>query len=186
MINSPRCVSLLFALLLAAISLASTPAAASGMPADQVRGTAADADKCPLRASDLDKVTPYRWQFAKYSANVVHIPSVTVRVDLCQLLARDQKGALVNEVMMNVAKGAQAEAFAKHWHDVCAGSLVPAQRGKVQPLPGVQGGQQCVTAKGTSSNYWIEAPGRTVQLELVNDDAEALKLYPKILAAVIR
>ena len=157
------------------------------MPTDQVRGaaSAADAGKCPIRAADLDKVTPYRWEFSKYDANVVFIGSM-VRVDLCQLLARDQKRAIVDTLIMNVAKDAQAAAFAKHWHDVCAGSLLPEKRGKVQPVPGLTGGQQCVTAKGTTSYYWIESPGRTVQLELLNEDAESLKLVPKILAAVTR
>ena len=43
-----------------------------------------------------------------------------------------------------------------------------------------------MTAKGTTSYYWIESPGRTVQLELIYETPEALKLVPKIVAAVTR
>jgi hypothetical protein len=48
----------------------SSSAAASALPSDQVASQASsDAAKCPLRAADLDKLTPYRWQFGQYKAD---------------------------------------------------------------------------------------------------------------------
>jgi hypothetical protein len=69
-------------------------------------------------------------------------------------------------VMVNIATGANAEAFAKHWRAVCANSIMPDARGKVQTVPGVPGGQQCVTAKGSSKllldrGAGPDHPGRT-------------------------
>jgi len=54
----------------------SSSEAASAMPADQVASPASgDSGKCPLRAADLDKLTPYRWKFAQYQADRGFIPS---------------------------------------------------------------------------------------------------------------
>jgi hypothetical protein len=89
-------------------------------------------------------------------------------------------------VVVSIARGANAEAFAKHWHAACAGSLMPEARGKVQALPGVTGGQQCVTAKGSSSFQWVELAGRTIQIEPATDDAEWAKILPQLLAAAAR
>ena len=87
-------------------------------------------------------------------------------------------------VTVNIATGANADAFAKHWHAACANSLMSETRGKVQPIGGVPGGQQCVTTNDSSSLYWIESPGRTTQSEPGNDDAA--KILPKLLAAAAR
>ena len=168
-------------------SPASSSAAASTVPAPQVASPASgDAGKCPLRAADLDKLTPYRWKVAQYKADQWFMPSNgTIRVDLCELIGSDDKGMRTG-VMLNIARGANAEAFGKHWHAVCAESMVPEMRGKVQPIPGVPGGQQCVTAKGSASYYWIESPKHTVQVEAENEDAALAKIFPQLLAAVAR
>jgi hypothetical protein len=50
----------------------------------------------------------------------------------------------------------------------------------------VPGGQQCVTANGGSSHYWIESPGRTIQIEAENTDAALAKIFPQLLAAAAR
>lgn len=165
----------------------SSSAAASALPSDQVASQASsDAGKCPLRAADLDKLTPYRWQFGQYKADRGFIPDGSIRIDFCELIGRDDKGSMRAGVMVNIATGANAEAFAKHWRAVCANSIMPDARGKVQTVPGVPGGQQCVTAKGSSSYYWIEAPGRTIQVEPENEDAAWAKILPQLLAAAAR
>ena len=165
----------------------SSSEAASATPAAQVaRQASGDSGKCPLRAADLDKLTPYRWQFGQYKADQVFIGGAGIRVDYCELIGKDDKGSMRTGVMVNIAVGANAEAFAKHWRAVCAGSLMPEARGKVQPVSGVPGAQQCVTAKGSSSNYWIESPGRTIQVEPETEDAAWAKILPQVLAAVAR
>ena len=162
----------------------SSSVAAIAKPADQVASPGNGAsDKCPLPAADLDKLTPYRWKVAQYQADRVFIPSVTIRIDFCELIGTDDKGLMRTGVMVNIARGAYAGAFAKHWHAVCAESLMPEARGKVQPLPGVPGGQQCVTANGTSSASWIESSAHTIHIELENEDAAVKQIFPQLLAA---
>ena len=170
-----------------AVSL-TVSAPASSFPDIQVAKPASgDVDKCPVRPADLDNLTSYRWKVAQYQADRGFIPSgSTVRIDYCELIGSDAKGQMRSAVMVNIARGANAEAFAKHWHAACAGSLMPEARGKVQPLAGVTGGQQCVTANGSSSAYWIELPGRTIQIEPLTEDADWAKLLPKLLAAAAR
>ena len=187
--NSQRC--LMFAVVLSLTvctgesPASSASAAASAAPAAQAASpTSGDSGKCPLRAADLDKLTQYRWKFAQYQADRVFIPSGSIRIDFCELIGSDAKGSMRTGVMVNIARGANAEAFAKHWHAACAASLMPDARGKVQPVPGVPGGQQCVTANGRSSVYWIESPGRTIQVEPLTDDVEWAKIFPQILAAL--
>ena len=145
-----------------------------------------DADRCPLRVADLDKVTPYRWRFGQYRADRGFIPDLRIRFDMCELIGRDDKGVMRSGVMVNIATGASAELFAKHWHAACADSIQRELRGKVQPIAGVPGGQQCVTPSGSSSFYWIESPGRTVQVELENEDPAMAKVFPKVVGAVVR
>ena len=179
MVNAQRCLMLALVLSLAAVG--------SAMPANQVASPAGgDSNKCPLRAADLDKLTPYRWQFAQYKADRVFIPNGSIRIDFCELIGSDDKGRMSAGVMVNVASGANAEAFAKHWRAACADSIQREARGKVQPVPGVPGGQQCVTANGSSSVYWIESPGRTIQVEPENEDAAWAKIFPQLLAAVAK
>jgi hypothetical protein len=188
-VNSQRCLMLALVLSLTACKgespASSSSRAASAMAADQVASPASgDSGRCPLRAADLDKLTPYRWKFAQYQADRRYIPSGgSVRIDFCELIGMDEKGSARAGVMVNIARGANAEAFAKHWHAACAGSLMPEARGKVQPIPGVPGGQQCVTAKGSSSSYWIELSGRTIQIEPLTESAEWEKIFPQLLAA---
>jgi hypothetical protein len=168
------------------LASSSSLAAASMTPADQAaRPASSDADKCPLRAADLDKLTPYRWQFGQYKTDRVFVPNGTIRIDYCELIGMDQ-GRMRTGVMVNIATGANAEAFAKHWHAACADSIQAEARGKVQPVPGVPGGQQCVTANGGSSHYWIESPGRTIQVEAETTDAALAKIFPQVLAAAAR
>lgn len=186
--NTQRCLMLALALSLTACTgespASSSSAAASAMPADQAASpSSGDSDKCPLRAADLDKLTPHRWQFAQYQTDRAFVPNGSVRIDFCELIGMDEKGVMRTGVMVNIARGANAEAFAKHWHAVCAGSLMPEARGKVQPVAGVPGGQQCVTANGSSSFYWIESPERTIQVEPENEDAPWAKIFPQLLAA---
>jgi hypothetical protein len=187
-VNSQRClwIALLLSLTVGSgISAASSsPVAAWTMSTDQAAG--GESGTCPLRAADFDKLTPYRWKVAQYKANRGFIPNGTIRIDYCELIGSDDKGTMRTGVMVNVAKGANAEAFAKHWRAVCAGSLMPDARGKVQPVPGAAGGYQCVTAKGTSSVYWIESPGQTIQLEPESDDLPWAKILPQLLAAMAR
>jgi hypothetical protein len=159
----------------------SSSEAAPATPAVQV--AIGDSGKCPLRAADLDKLTPYRWKLAQYQADRGFIPNGSIRIDLCELVGMDDKGLMRTGVMVNIARGANAEAFAKHWHAVCAESFVPEMRGKVHPVPGVTGGQQCVTPNGSSSYYWIESPGRTIQVEPENDGAAWAEIFPQLLAA---
>ncbi len=188
---SQRCLRLSVVLLLSACmgeSPASSSAeAAPAMPAGQV-GSAASAvgDKCPLRPADLDKLTPYRWQIGQYRADRGFFPDPSIRIDMCELIGRDAKGVMRSGVMVNIARGAHAEAFAKHWHAACADSIQQDMRGKVQPVGDVPGGRQCVTPSGSSSFYWIESPGRTVQVELENDDAALATTLPRLLGAVVR
>jgi hypothetical protein len=190
-VNSPRCLMLAIALSLTACT-GESPASslsepASAMPAGQVSSPASgDSGTCPLRAADLDKLTPHRWQVAQYKADRAFIPNGSIRIDFCELIGMDDKGRMRTGVMVNIAKGANAEAFAKHWHAVCADSILREARGKVQPVPGVPGGQQCITANGSSSVYWIESPGRTIQVEPENEDAAVAKIFPQVLAAAAR
>jgi hypothetical protein len=163
----------------------SAAAAAPGPSAGQTPGAAGgDSAKCPVQAADLDKITSYRWKFGRYQTDRVYTPTMTlgIRIDICEMVGMDAKSRMVTGVTMNIAGGAQAAPFAKYWRDVCANSLMADQRGKVQPLPGVTGGFQCVTPKGGSSNYWVESGGRTIQMEAGTDDL--VPLVPKLLAAV--
>lgn len=190
--NSQRCLMLVLVVSLTACRgespASSSAAAASGVPAGQVASPAGgDGDKCPLRAEDLDRLTAYRWQLAQYQTDRGFIPSgSSVRIDFCELIGKDEKGSARTGVMVNIARGANAEAFARHWHAACADSLMPEARGKVQPVPGVPGGQQCVTANGSSSSYWIELPGRTIQILPLTDGAEWAKILPQLLAAAAK
>jgi hypothetical protein len=162
----------------------SSSEAASAMPAAQVASQASgDSGKCPLRAADLDKLTPYRWQLAQYQADRVFVPNGSIRIDFCELIGMDDKGGMRTGVMVNIARGANADAFAKHWHAVCADSIKSEARGKVQPVSGVPGGQQCVTANGSSSLYWIESTEQTIQVEPENEDAAWAEIFPQLLAA---
>ena len=187
--NSHRYLVFVFGLSLAACmgessASSSSEAALAKPPAQAASG---DSARCPLRAADLDKLTPYRWKLAQYKADQSYIPSVgKVRIDYCELIGTDEKGSARAGVMVNIATGANADAFAKHWHAACADSLMPEARGKVQPLPGVAGGQQCVTANGSSSSYWVELPGRTIQIEPLTEGPELVKILPQLLAAVAR
>jgi hypothetical protein len=190
-VNSPSRVMLALVLSLTAgkgESFASSSFEATfAVPADQVSSPAnGDTARCPLGPADLDKLTPYRWQVAQYKADRGYIPNATIRIDYCELIGRDDKGTMRTGVMVNIAKGANADAFAKHWRAVCSGSIMPDARGKVQAVPGVAGGYQCVTAKGSSSAYWIESPGRTVQIEPEDVDPAWAKILPQLLAAVAR
>ena len=147
---------------------------------------AGDSANCPLRAADLDKLTTYRWRVAQYKAEQAFIPNGSIRIDYCELIGKDDKGSMRTGVMVNIARGANAEAFAKHWHAACAVSLMQEARGKVQPLPGVPGGHQCVTANGKPSTYWIESPGRTIQVEPETEDAVWAQILPQVLAAAAK
>ena len=60
---------------------------------------------------------------------------------------------------------------------------MPDARGTVQPVPGVPGGQRCATANGSSSFYWIESPGHTIQVEPETVGAEWATIVPQLLAA---
>jgi hypothetical protein len=190
-VNSQRWIMLALVLPLTAwigVSAASSSSAStSAMPAEQGASPGSgDIANCPVQAADFDKLTPYRWKVAQYKADRVFIPSVTIRIDFCELIGTDDKGLMRTGVMVNIAKGANAEAFAKHWHAVCAESLMPEARGKVQPIPGVPGGQRCVTANGRSDVYWIESPGRTIQVEPESDGAAWPEILPRLLAAAGR
>lgn len=165
---------------------ASTAAAAEARPATLVAGAAAtDSDKCPLRAADLDKLTPHRWKVAQYQTDRA-FPTTTIRIDFCELVGMDANGRMVTGVMVNVAVGANADAFAQHWRAACAGSIVPEARGRVQRVPGVTGGQHCVTADGSSSFYWLESAGRTIQIEPLTVGPEWATLLPQLLAAAAK
>jgi hypothetical protein len=189
-VNSRRCLVFVLVLLLShreSESLAgSSPEAA--MPADQATGASrGDIGKCPLRAADLEKLTPYRWKVAQYQADRAFIPSNgTVRIDFCELIGSDEKGKMLTGVMVSIGRGANAEAFAKHWHAACADSVMAEARGKVQPIPGVPGGQQCVTASGSSSRYWLESPTQTIEIQPLTDDPSVAKIVPQLLAAAAR
>lgn len=187
--NSQRCLMLALVLSLTACKgespASSSFEAASSAPADQAASAASgDSGKCPLRASDLDKLTQYRWKFAQYQTDRTFFSSA--RIDFCELIGMDDKGQMRAGVMVNIATGANAEVFAKHWHSACADSIMPEARGKVQPVAGVRGGQQCVTANGGSSVYWIELPGRTIQIEPLTEDVAWAKIFPQLLAAAAK
>lgn len=182
-----RC--LMFALVLSLTgcteeSPASSSAATVARPADQAKPAVADSGRCPLQGAELDKLTPYRWKVAQYRADHGFMPAVGVRVDSCELIGSDDNGRMQSGLMVTIASEAHAAAFAKHWHAVCADSLMPEARGTVRPVPGVPGGQQCVTANGSSSYYWIESPGRTIQLEPETEDPSWQKVLPRLMAAV--
>lgn len=164
---------------------AASPASAGPLVGQASGAASADAGKCPLRAADLDKLTSHRWQFGRYQTDRVYTPTIGlggIRIDICEMVGLDAKGSIVTGVMMNIAGGTQAAPFAKYWRDVCASSIMVDQRGKVQPVPSVTGGFQCVTAKGNSSFYWVESGGRTIQLEALEDTM--VPLLPKLLAVV--
>jgi hypothetical protein len=186
-VNSPGSLMLALVLSLAAGTArppATSAPAAALTAAGQVAGPAGvDAAKCPVPAAELDKLTPYRWHVAQYKADRGFIPDGTIRIDYCELIGTDNKGSMRTGVMVNIARGANAEAFARHWHAVCADSLMPDARGTVQPLPGVPGGHQCVTPKGSSSAYWLESAGRTIQVEAESDGADWAEILPRLLAA---
>ena len=165
----------------AALRVSSSIAEASP-PAPQA--SAANAGQCPVRATELDRLTKLRWTVGQYQSNRVFTPSPTIRVDMCELIGRDASGAVKEGVMVYVARGATAATFGKYWRDVCAQSLMPEQRGTVQPLPGVAGGFQCKTASGTASNYWVESATQAVQIELALEDAAVMQARPQILATV--
>ena len=189
--NSQRCLMLALVLSLTACNgeppASSSAEAAAAIPAGQGASPAGGVGgKCPLRAADLDKLTPHRWQVAQYKADQSFIPNGSIRIDYCELIGKDVKGAMLTGVMVNIARGANAEAFAKHWRAACAGSLMPEARGKVQPVRGAPGGHQCVTAKGSSSFYWIESPAHTIQIEPLTDDVKWAEIFPQLLAAAAR
>ena len=159
----------------------------SAMPMIHVaNNVSADSGKCPLRPADLDKLTAYRWQVAQYKSERPFVPDGSIRIDFCELIGKEDKGSMRTGVMVNIAKDAHAEAFAKHWRAACADSIQLEARGKVQPVPNVPGGKQCVTAKGNSSFYWIESPGRTIHIEAETEDVAWTKILPQILAAAAR
>lgn len=162
------------------------PAAGLEPSVEQTAPAGGEAARCPLRGTDLDALTPHRWEVAQYRANRPFVWDGTIRIDMCELVGRDAKGQMRTGVMVHIATGAQAEAFARHWHAVCAGSIVPDARGTVQPVPGVPGGQRCVTANGSASVYWLESPGRTVQIEPLTDDVPWASILPKLVAAAAR
>jgi hypothetical protein len=183
---------LLLVLILLPIAVAgSQPAAFAATSAEQAGGSGGDdSGKCPLRAADLDKLTPYRWQFARYQGEHVYTPTIGIggiRIESCQLVGKDAKGAMRAVVVVNFARGANVAAFAKYWRTVCAESLMPDARGKVQPVPEVTGVSRCVTASGRSSNTWLEAPAHTIQLETMDSAGENVveveKVLPQLLAA---
>lgn len=183
---------LLLALILLPIAATgSQPTAFAATSAEQAGGSGGDdSGKCPLRTADLDKLTPFRWQFSRYEKEHVYIPTIGIggiRIESCQLLARDAKAAIRAVVVVNFARGANVAAFAKYWRTVCAESLMPEARGKVQPVPGVTGVSRCVTASGRSTNTWLETPAQTIQLEAMDsqgdDVVEVDKVVPQLLAA---
>jgi len=183
---------LLLALVLLPIAAAAShPTAFATTPAEQAGGSGGDnSGKCPLRAADLDKLTPYRWQFSRYQGEHVYTPTIGIggiRIESCQLVGKDAKGAMRAVVVVNFARGANVAAFAKYWRTVCAESLMPDARGKVQPVPEVTGVSRCVTASGRSSNTWLEAPAHTIQLETMDSTGENIveveKVLPQLLAA---
>ena len=185
-------IRLLLALVLWPIAATgSHPTAFAAMSAEQAGGSGGDnSGKCPLRAADLDKLTPFRWQFARYDAEHVYMPTAGIggiRIESCQLLGKDAKGAIRAVVVVNFARGANVAAFAKYWRTVCAESLMPDARGKVQPVSGVTGVYRCVTASGRPSNSWLEAPATTIQLEAMDGQGENVvevdKVLPQLLAA---
>lgn len=189
--NSPRPVVLTLVVALAACngaSPASSATDAAAAPAEQVAArTDDDSTRCPLRAAELDKLTPYRWKVVQYQADRGYIPSAgKVRIDFCELNGMDDKGTARAGITVNIARDANAEAFARHWQAACADSLMPEARGTVRPLPGVPGGKQCVTANGTSSSSWVELPGRTIQIEPLTESDDWPKLVPQLLAAVAK
>jgi hypothetical protein len=182
---------LIFALVLFLIACRSESPASSSAEAAMAAGQAGsagsgDTGKCPLRAADLDKLTTYRWKVAQYQTGRTFATLGSVRIDFCELIGSDEKGKMRTGVMVNIGRGTDATAFAKHWHDACADSLMPEARGKVQPVPGVTGGQQCVTATGSSSFYWLESTAQTIQIQPLDDDPSWAKILPELLAAVAR
>jgi len=181
-----RCLTLVIVLSVTAGTSFSSRGASAG-PMVQVANTASsDGSKCPLRPADLDKLTAYRWQVAQYQSERPFVPNATIRIDFCELIGKDEKGSMRSGVMVNIANDAHAEAFAKHWRSACADSIQLEARGKVEPVPNVPGGQQCVTTKGNSSFYWIESPRRTIHIEPESDDAAWAKILPQMLAAAAR
>jgi hypothetical protein len=143
-----------------------------------------------VRAADLDKLTSYHWKFSDYKTDRPFIGATTpVRVDSCELIGYDAKGDWKDIVVVSIAKDANAEAFAKHWHAACAGSIVKDMQGRVQPVSGVTGGMQCVTSKGNSSFYWIERAGRSIHLEVSKADDTSVSwpdIFPRLLASVVQ
>ena len=177
--------AVVFSLTAGVVGSPSSPPSAAAPPTPAEQASSVDAAKCPVRADDLDKLTQYRWQVGQYQANRSFSPA-GIRIDMCELIGRDAKGSMRAGVMVNVARGANAAAFAKHWRDACASSIMPDARGKVQPVPGARGGQQCVTASGKSSRYWIESAAETIQIEAEDEDAGWAQILPRLLAATAR
>ena len=96
----------------------------SAMPMIHVaNNVSADSGKCPLRPADLDNLTAYRWQVAQYKSERPFVPDGSIRIDFCELIGKDDKGSMRTGVMVNIAKDAHAEAFAKHWRAACADSI---------------------------------------------------------------
>ena len=185
-------IRLLLALVLWPIAATgSHPTAFAAMSAEQAGGSGGDdSGKCPVRAADLDKLTPYRWQFTRYQGEHVYTPTIGIggiRIESCQLVGKDAKGAIRAVVVVDFARGANVAVFAKYWRTVCADSLMPDARGKVQPVSGVTGVYRCVTASGRPSNSWLEAPATTIQLEAMDGQGENVvevdKVLPQLLAA---
>lgn len=165
----------------------SSPAAPAPTPATQVAGPASgDSGRCTLRAADFDKLTPHRWKLAQYRADQRFPFDGSIRIDLCELVGIDAKGLMREGVMVYIGTGANAGPLAKHLHAACSGSLMPEARGKVQPVPGVPGGHQCVTANGRASVYWIESAGRTVHMEPLTEGLAWTEILPRVMAAAAR
>lgn len=181
-------VGLLLSSSTAALSLIVVPerAVASPVGAGQAPAAASATGQCLVTAAALDKVTPFRWTLGRYQTNRAFIPSPVVRIDVCELIGNDAGGAMKTAVTVNVARGAQAQAFAKYWRDVCGNSIMPDARGTVQPISGVAGGFQCVAKNPASSTYWLESPAQTVQVEPQNDAAPWAQVMPKLLATIAR
>ena len=180
----PRPMLALALALITSTVLRVSPSIAEESPQPAPQASTALASQCPVRAPELDRLTKLRWTVGQYQSNRVFIPSPTIRVDMCELIGRDAGGAIKESVMVYVARGATAATFGKYWREVCAQSLMPEQRGTVQPVPGVPGGLQCTTASGTASNYWVESATQAVQIELGLEDAAVMQARPQILATV--
>ena len=121
----------------------------------------------PRRRRQAD---PYRWQFGQLQGRPVFIGGGGFRIDYCELIGKDDKGSMRTGVMVNIAGGANAEAFAKHGAlsaPIQSCTKPAARYSRFLPCPAVSNASPQRAARAITGS---KSPGRTIQIEGEDDE----------------